>query len=135
MWWVMLGHLGIPFVFGVAFVVFATASSRNAPTWDIALETALDLAVLGIGATGSIFENETIAKAFGGHAAVVGIAVIGVNFLLSSVIVLVRRFVYEHTPRKLLWGSFSISIGFLCLLVTSMVLAYAYRMAAAVTDR
>jgi hypothetical protein len=119
----------------VAFVVFATASSRNAPTWDIALETALDLAVLGIGATGSIFENETIAKAFGGHAAVVGIAVIGVNFLLSSVIVLIRRFVYEHTPRKLLWGSFSISIGFLCLLVTSMVLAYAYRMAAAVTDR
>ena len=42
MWWVVLGHLGVPFVFGVAFVVFATASGRNPPTWDIALETALD---------------------------------------------------------------------------------------------
>ena len=129
MWWVVLGHLGVPFVFGVAFVVFATASGRNPPTWDIALETALDLAVLGIGATGSIFENDTIAKAFGIHAAVVGIAVVGINFLLSSVIVLIRRFVYEHTPRKLFWGSFSISLGFLSLLVTSMVLAYAYRVA------
>jgi hypothetical protein len=130
MWWVVLGHLGVPFVFGVAFVVFATASGRNPPTWDIALETALDLAVLGIGATGSIFENDAIAKAFGIHAAVVGIAVVGINFLLSSVIVLIRRFVYEHTPRKLFWGSFSISLGFLCLLVTSMVLAYAYRVSA-----
>lgn len=62
MWWVVLGHLGVPFVFGVAFVVFATASGRDAPTWDIALETALDFALLGIGATGSIFENDTIEK-------------------------------------------------------------------------
>ena len=83
--------------------------------------------MLGIVATGSIFENDTIAKAFGVHAAVVGIAVVGINFLLSSVIVLIRRFVYEHTPQKFLWGSFAISLGFLCLLVTSMVLAYAYR--------
>jgi hypothetical protein len=126
MWWVLLGHLGVPFVFGVAFVVFATASGTNPPTWDIALETALDFAVLGIGATGSIFENDMIGKAFGEHAAVVGIAVVGVNFLLTSIIVLIRRYVFENTPNKLFWGSFSISLGCLCLLVTSMVLAYAY---------
>jgi hypothetical protein len=129
MWWVVLGHLGVPFVFGVAFVVFATASGRNPPTWDIALETALDLAVLGIGATGSIFENDAIARAFGTHAAVVGIAVVGINFLLSSLIVLIRRFVYEHTQKKLLWGGIAISLGLMCLLVTSMVLSYAYRVA------
>jgi hypothetical protein len=52
MWWVLLGHIGVPLLFGIAFVVFSTSSAATLPTWDIASETALDLAVLGIGATG-----------------------------------------------------------------------------------
>ncbi len=126
MWWVLLGHIGVPLLFGIAFVVFSTAAAAKPPTWDIALETALDFAVLGIGATGAVFENETISQAFRQHSAVVGIAVVGVDFLLTSGIVLIRRYVFERTPRKLFWGSISISIGCLCILVTSLVLAYAY---------
>jgi hypothetical protein len=60
MWWVLLGHIGVPLLFGIAFVLFSVASSSGSPTWDIAIETALDFAVLGIGATGAIFENEAI---------------------------------------------------------------------------
>jgi len=87
-----------------------------------------DFAILGIGATGAIFENEAISKVFKEHSAVVGISVVGVNFLLTSFIVLIRRYIFEVTPRKLLWSILSISLGCLALLVTSEVLAYAYRM-------
>jgi hypothetical protein len=61
------------------------------------------------------------------HSAVVGIAVVGVNFLLTSFIVLIRRYIFERTPKKLLWSVISMSLGCMALLVTSEVLAYAYR--------
>jgi len=125
-WWILLGHIGIPLAFGIAFVIFATASSVHAPTWDIAFETALDFAVLGIGATGAIFENETITSAFGHHSAVIGIAVIGGNFLLSSAIMFIRRYVFSGTHRKLLWACISIGLGCLCVLLISLVMAHAY---------
>ena len=35
------------------------------------METALDFAILGIGATGAIFENDTINQVFQEHSAVV----------------------------------------------------------------
>jgi hypothetical protein len=116
MWWALLGHIGVPMLFGIAFVLFSVASGANSPTWDIALETALDFAVLGIGATGAIFENETISKAFEQHSAVVGIAVVGVNFLLTSFIVLIRRYIFGNTPKKLLWSIISMSLGCMALL-------------------
>jgi hypothetical protein len=125
-WWVLLGHIGIPFLFGVAFVLFSVASSKTVPTWDIALETALDFAILGIGATGAIFENDTINKVFQEHSAVVGISVVGINFLLASFIVLIRRYILDMTTRKLLWGIVSVILGCLALVVTAEVLAYAY---------
>jgi hypothetical protein len=100
--WALLVHIGLPLVFGIAFVIFSVASSPTPPTWDIAIETALDLAILGIGATGAIFENQIIAKVFGEHAAVVGISVVGINLFLAALIVLIRRFVFVDTRRKLL---------------------------------
>jgi hypothetical protein len=125
-WWVLLGHIGIPLLFGVAFVLFSVASNTSVPTWDIAVETALNFAILGIGATGAIFENDTINQVFKEHSAVVGITVVGVNFLLASFVVLIRRFIFGTTTRKLLWGIISIILGSLALVVTSEVLAYAY---------
>lgn len=126
MWWVLLGHIGIPFLFGAAFIFFTTAASKRRPTWGIALEAALTFSILGIGATGSIFENEMINKAFQVHSAVVGIAVVGINFLLTSFIILIRRYVFDTTSRKLLWSIVSLALGFLAILVTSEVFAYAY---------
>jgi hypothetical protein len=93
----------------------------------IALETALDLAILGIGATGAIFENQQMSDVFKEHSAIVGIAVVGINFLLTSFIILIKRYIFHTTNWKLLWSIVSISLGCLALLVTSEVLAYAYR--------
>ncbi|HME35816.1 MAG TPA: hypothetical protein VKF84_11300 [Candidatus Sulfotelmatobacter sp.] len=126
MWWVLLGHIVVPLVFGFAFVVFATASSIGPPTWDVTFEMALDFAVLGIGATGAIFENDAINVAYGAHSAVIGITVVGANFLLSSVIMFIRRYVFEGAQNKLLWSCISIGLGCLCLVTTSFVLAHAY---------
>jgi hypothetical protein len=127
MWWQLLGHIGIPLLFGIAFIFFSIASSTASPTWDIAIETALDFGILGIGATGAVFENEVITKAFSEHSAVVGIAIVGIDFLLVSFIILIRRYIFEVTQRKLLWSVISLSLGCLALLTTSEVLAYAYK--------
>jgi|SRR5215469_3828488 len=127
MWWALLGHIAIPLLFGIAFIFFSMAASRKRPSWDIAFETALDFAVLGIGATGAIFENPTITKVYGEHSAIVGIAVVGVNFFLTSLIVVIRRYIFHTTSRKLLCSIVSISLGCLALLVTAAVLSYAYR--------
>lgn len=135
MGWVLLAHIGLPLVFGIAFVLFSMAASPHPPTWDIAVETALDLAILGLGATGAIFENQTIVKAFGGHSAEVGIGVIGINLLLASCIVLIRRYIFESTTRKLLWSIISIILGSTALLVTSSVLAYSYRVVGQATEK
>lgn len=129
MGWVLLIHIGLPLLFGIAFVFFSAASSPHPPTWDIAIETALDLAILGIGATAAIFENQTIAKVFGEHAAGVGIGVVGINFLFASLIVLIRRFVFTGTRQKLLWSIISLALGALALLATSGILAYSYHVA------
>jgi hypothetical protein len=126
MGWVLLVHIGLPLVFGITFVFLRTASSPHAPTWDIAVDTALDLAILGIGATGAIFENAALEQAFPGHTVEVGIAVVAVDFLFTSLILLIRRYVFEISRHKFLWTVVSIDLGSLALLTTSGVLAYAY---------
>lgn len=126
MGWVLLIHIGLPLVFGLAFVFFRTACSPHPPTWDIAIEAALDFAILGIGTTGAIFENPKIAAAFGEHSSGVGIAVVGIDFLLTSLIVLIRRYVFAPTEWKLLWTVISINLGALALSSTSGVLVYCY---------
>jgi hypothetical protein len=94
------------------------------------VETALDLAILGIGATAAIFENPTIVAAFKEHSAEVGIGVIAVDLFFSALIVLIRRYIFPDTTRKLIWGIAAMTLGVCAILATSSVLAYSYRVAA-----
>jgi hypothetical protein len=127
--WVFLAHIGLPLMFGVVFMVFTAASSPTDPSWDIAVETALDLAILGIGATAAIFENPTIVAAFKEHAAEVGIGVVAIDLLFSSLIVLIRRDIFHRTERKLGWSVVVLTLGTLSIVATTSVLAYSYRVA------
>jgi len=72
-----------------------------------------------------------LVLAFGEHAAGVGIGVVGVNLVIASLIVLIRRFVFTPTRHKLLWSIITIILGCLVLLSTSGVLAYAYHVVGA----
>lgn len=90
------------------------------------MDTALDLAILGIGATGAIFENATLTAVFKEHTAGVGIGVVALDFLFTSLILLIRRYVFASSPHKFVWTVVSIDLGSLSLLSTSGVLAYAY---------
>ena len=63
-------------------MLFSVASSPTTPSWDVAVKTALDLAILGIGATAAIFENPILVEIFKEHAAEVGIGVIAVDLFI-----------------------------------------------------
>ena len=92
MGWVLLAHIGVPFLFGLSFVGFSAFASKGNPTWDLAAESALDLAILSIGATGALFENARLLATFQAQSALVAVTVIAINFLLTAAIVGVRRF-------------------------------------------
>ena len=124
--WVLLVHLGLPLLFGLSFTLFRTASSQHVPNWDIALDTALDLAVLGIGATGAIFENPAVASAFGEHLAATELGVVGASFFFSALIVTIKRYVFEPSSHKFVLSMVAIVFGSLALFITSAVLGYAF---------
>jgi hypothetical protein len=130
MFWVLLAHIGIPFIFGLVFMLFSIMSSPTPPSWAVALDTAFDLAILGIGATAAIFENPIVVAAFREHAAEVGIIVIAVDSLFFALIALIRRYVFEKTQHKLRWGVAAMTFGIFALLATSSVLAYSYHVVA-----
>jgi hypothetical protein len=125
--WLFVAHIFLPLLFGLVFMLFSAASSPTTPTWDIAVETALDLAILGIGATAAIFENPIIVAVFKEHSAEVGIGVIAVDLLFSAFIVLIRRYIFPTTNHKLRWGVTAMTLGVCAILATSSVLAYSYR--------
>jgi hypothetical protein len=117
-------------MFGVAFVLFRNASSPldQPPTWHIALDTALDLAILSIGATGAMFDNPTVEKALGENLVSIELSVIGVSFLSSSLILVIKRFLFWLPPERFrfLLSVVTIDLGALTLFITSGVLAYSY---------
>src|SRR5262245_10452240 len=115
--WILLAHIGVPLLFGLAFVVFSLAASKGPRGWDLAIETALDLAILSIGATGALFENPKLIAAFGVENTIVGIAVIGINLLLSSILVWLRRATSDGS------NSPGPGIGFLALFIGSLTIA------------
>jgi hypothetical protein len=60
------------------------------------VETGLDFAILGIGATGAIFENAKLQQLFpdNGNAAVAGTFLMAVNLVLSALVIVARKNVY-----------------------------------------
>jgi hypothetical protein len=131
--WVLLAHIILPLLFGIIFMLFSVASSPTVPTWDVAIETALDLAILGIGATAAIFENPILVQVFKEHAAEVGIAIVAIDLLFAAFIVLIRRYIFPTTDHQLRWGVAAMTLGALAIVATSSILAYSYRVAGPLT--
>jgi hypothetical protein len=76
MWWFILAHIGLPVGFGIVFIIISAATGRRSDEWDVLAETALDLTILSLGATGAVFENPQVARAFGAESAIVAATVI-----------------------------------------------------------
>ena len=128
MGWFLLAHIGLPLAFGVAFLIFSAAVLPSIGGWDVLAETAQDLAILGLGATGAIFDNVKVEQAFGPNSALLAIGVIAVNLIFSAVIVFARATcIKEKKSFTLLGGIMTLFLGFLTLVLTASVLVWAYR--------
>ncbi len=127
MGWFLLAHIGLPLAFGSAFVIFSAAVSPKIAGWDILVETAQDLAILSLGATGAIFDNTRVGQAFGQNSALVAIRVIAVNLIFSAIIVFARAAaIKEGKPFSFVGGMMVLFVGFLTLGLTAGVLVWAY---------
>jgi hypothetical protein len=127
MGWFLLAHIGLPLLFGVAFIIFSAAVNPRTDGWDVLVETALDLTILSLGATGAIFDNQRVEQAFGSNSALVAISMIAVNLIISSVIVMARAIaVRESKHFSFLGGIMVLFLGLLTLGVTAGVLSWAY---------
>lgn len=126
MGWALLAHIGIPLLFGIAFLGFSAAATRGPMTWDLAIETGLDLAILSIGATGALFENPKLLAAFGDQNVLVGIGVVAVNLVLSSFLVLLKRRAATVSIGPLI-GFLAVFIGLGTIGIEASVVSYGYR--------
>jgi hypothetical protein len=117
----------LPLLFGIAFIIFSAAVDPRADGWDVLVETALDLTILSLGATGAIFDNQRVEQAFGPNSALVAIAMIAVNLVFSAVIVMARAIsVRNHKHFSFSGGIIVLSLGGLTLGITAGVLTWAY---------
>jgi hypothetical protein len=129
MGWFLLAHMGLPVGFGLVFLIFSAATARDDDGWDVLAEAALDLTILALGATGAVFDNSQVEKAFGSNAAEVAMAVIAINLVLSAVIVFIKsRIVRRHAHFDLRSGIIVMFVGVLAVGITSgtFVLAYVH---------
>jgi len=128
MGWLLLAHIGLPLFFGTAFVIFSAAVSPSVEGWDVLVDTAQDLTILGLGATGAIFDNSKVEQAFGANSALVAITVIAINLVFSALIVLFRARAIRNQKHFTFWnGIMMLFLGLLTLTVTAGVLVFAYR--------
>jgi hypothetical protein len=126
-WWFILAHIGLPVGFGIVFVIISAATGPRSDEWDVLAETALDLTILSLGATGAVFENPQVERAFGTESGVVAATVIVVNLILFSLIVLTRAIVVRRNQHFTFWrGIMVMFLGALTLSVTAGTLIWAY---------
>lgn len=126
--WSLLAHIGLPLAFGIAFLIFSAAVLAAVAGWGVLVETAQDLAILGLGATGAIFDNVKVEQAFGANSALLAISVIAVNLIFSAIIVFMRAAgIKENTAFSFRSGIIALFFGFMTLVLTASVLVWAYR--------
>jgi hypothetical protein len=127
MGWFLLAHIGLPLLFGIAFIIFSAAVDPRADGWDVLVETALDLTILSLGATGAIFDNQRVEQAFGSNSALVAIAMIAVNLVFSAIIVMARAVAVRNQKHfSFPGGIMALCLGVLTLGITAGVLSWAY---------
>lgn len=121
----MLAHIVLPVLFGMAFVGFSLVAQNGPFTWMIAIDTGLDLAILSIGATGALLDNPKLVERFGVDSILVGLVVVAVNLLLSSVMLMFKRWSGE-APR-MRNGVVCLFLGVVTLVVVGSVAAIGFR--------
>ena len=127
MGWFLLAHIGLPLAFGIAFVIFSAATGPGSDGWDVFAETALDLTILSLGATGAVFDNPRVEQAFGTNSAEVAMTMIAIYLILSALIVLLRARVVRSRRHFTFWsGIMVLFLGALTLSVTAGTLVWAY---------
>ncbi len=125
--WLILAHLGIPVLFGVAFLIIIIAVTPPAEGWEKLLEAALDLTILSLGATGAIFDNERVAQAFGANSALVAVTVIAADLIAASILVLIRaRTTRSQEPVSVSHGIIALFLGMITLLAPVGVIVWSY---------
>jgi hypothetical protein len=125
--WFLLAHIGLPLFFGTAFVIFSAAVSPALDGWDILVETAQDLAILSLGATGAIFDNAQVEHAFGPNSALLAISVVAVDLIFSAIIVFARSRALRANSHFSFWsGILVLFLGVLTLAGTAGVLVWSY---------
>jgi hypothetical protein len=128
--WLLLSHIGLPALFGLAFVVFSMLPTRGPLTWHMAIEIGLDLAILSIGAIGALFGNPILVGAYGGeHAVLLALAVLGVNFVLSGILLFMKRHALDHEIGREI-GTAALIIGALTVIVVGGVVSWAHNSSA-----
>jgi hypothetical protein len=126
--WVILAHLGIPLLFAIAFVIFSEAVTPPTNDWQNLLESALDLTILSLGATGAIFDNGKVEQTFGSNSALLAVTVIAIDLIAAATLVLIRaRTLRGQLHVSLLGGIIALSLGTLTLFAPAAVIYWAYR--------
>lgn len=125
--WFLPAHIGLPMFFGIAFIIFSAAVMLSVDGWEVLVETAQDLTILSLGATGAIFDNPRVELAFGSNSALVAIAVIAVNLIVSAVVVFIRaRATRRAAPVSFAGGIITLFVAALTLGVPVLVIVWAY---------
>jgi hypothetical protein len=71
-------------------MIFSAAVLPALEGWDVLAETAQDLAILSLGATGAVFDNPRVEQAFESHAALVALGLMAANLIFSAIVVYMR---------------------------------------------
>lgn len=133
----LLAHIGVPFLAVIAILIFR-APTRSALAWRQSCnETALEFAILGIGATGGVFLNRRIG---GGNSGVYGILVVVLEMVFAALIVnrgsrLELRIDPHSAPdaeRNVTWpvvldalqGLLDFFLGFLPIMITGAIVFF-----------
>lgn len=80
-------HIVVPFAAVLVLVLFRAATRDHPIGWEDCNEMAVELAILGIGATGGIFANPQLIKKLGSNEAVYGMLVVLGDLFLAGIIV------------------------------------------------
>ncbi len=128
MGWLLLAHIGLPFLFGLVFIIIVAAIDPRTAGWDLLGEAGLDFAILGLGATGSVFDNPRMAQAFpGANATLAAIFVIALNLLFAALIVSIRASIVRRSTHFTAFSSIlSMFLGVSGVACTAGALVLAY---------
>lgn len=80
-------HVVVPFAAVLVLVLFRAATRDHQIGWEDCNEMAIELAILGIGATGGIFANPNLIKHFGNNEPVYGILVVLGDLVVAGFLV------------------------------------------------